>query len=123
MPLVKAEVLIRTGRIFEPEKKVGLGAILANLLRSGGTDLRTSDEIDKRLDQLAIKIAFSMSSRMAKGGLDTLSKNQDEAFKLFFEMLFKPKFDEERLKLAKKRAIEVISRRNETPSSIFRMAF
>ena len=33
-------------------------------------------------------------------------------------MLFKPKFDEERLKLAKKRAIEVISRRNETPSSI-----
>ena len=33
LPLVKAEVLIRTGRIFEPEKKVGLGAILANLLR------------------------------------------------------------------------------------------
>jgi len=49
LPLVQGYALVRTGNLFDPPEKRGLAELTADVLRAGGTQAKTGDQIDEEL--------------------------------------------------------------------------
>ena len=50
LPLVGGTALFRTGDRFEPADKVGLGGLTGEVMRTGGTNRHTADELNQLLE-------------------------------------------------------------------------
>lgn len=118
LPVFDITVLVRAGRAYEPADKAGLAALVAEQLRDGGTQLRTPEEFDERVEFLAADLGASAGATQVVANLSLLSKDLDEGLGLLFEMLREPRFDEERLRQAKERRLQNIKRRNDSTESI-----
>ena len=56
LPIVTGRALIRTGNLFDPPEKIGLVGVAGSVLRIGGTQSRTGDEIDQELESMAASV-------------------------------------------------------------------
>jgi zinc protease len=118
LPLVGGTALIRTGDRFEPADKVGLGEIMATVMRTGGTEKRSGDEINRFLEQRAASIETGMSEAAGSAGFSALSEDLESVFALFAEVLRSPAFPDSKLNLAKMQQRGSIARRNDDPNGI-----
>ncbi|MCI0526145.1 MAG: insulinase family protein, partial [Nitrospira sp.] len=118
LPLIKIEALIKSGSMYEPPDKIGLAGLTGSVMRTGGTRRMNGDQVDGILEFLAADINSSIGLDAGFLSLNVLAKDFDQGFELFLEILRYPAFDEKKLDLAKKQAIEGIRRRNDSPSSI-----
>ncbi len=123
LPLVNAQVLIRASTTFVKHDKVGTAGILTRLLRTGGTVATPPDQLDEALAQIAARVSDAMSYESAGITLYTLSHYADAAFRHFFEMIFTPRFDENRFDGVKKRRLDEIRRQNDSPAEIAQREF
>jgi hypothetical protein len=114
LPLVNLALTVRAGRWLEPAGKEGLAALTGLQLRQGGTQGRTAEELDERLEFLAAQVSSGLSDTAGAAGLSCLSDNLDESLALFVEMLREPRFQENRLALAKEQALQEMKKRNTT---------
>jgi zinc protease len=122
-PIVQGKVLIRCGSVYEDMDKIGVSAVLAGLLKDGGTANYSPEALREKLDQLAIDISFSSSSEVCEGGFSALSGFKGEAIDLLFEMIFKPAFDRTQFEIIKKRKIDGIKRDMEVSGPIAHKMF
>ena len=118
LPLIDGSLRIRGGSRTEPAEKVGLVEIYGEVWRTGGTKLRTGDQLDDFLEAHAAKVETG-------GGLDStsiawscLKQDFDDVFKAFLEVLQQPAFREDKLALAKYQADTSIARRNDSIDEI-----
>jgi predicted Zn-dependent peptidase len=118
LPLIRIEAMIKTGRIYEPSDKVGLAGLTGTVMRTGGTRRMSGDELDETLELLAAEVESGIGLDSGFVSLDVLAKDFERGLELFSEILRNPAFDEKKLDLAKKQAMEGIRRRNDSPSSI-----
>ncbi len=118
LPLIQVQAMIRTGSIYEPADKIGLAGITGSVMRSGGTRKNPSDKLDEMLDQVAARMSVWIGRDAGGASLNTLTKDFDFALDLFAETLMSPAFEEEKVSIAKNRALEGIRRRNDRPSGI-----
>lgn len=118
LPLVGGTALIRTGDRLEPADKTGLAGIMATVMRTGGTQQRSGDEINQFLEQRAASVETGMSTDAGSAGFSALSEDLEPVFKLFAEVLRSPAFPEDKIALAKTQEAGGIARRNDNPSSI-----
>ncbi len=110
--------MIRTGSIYESRDKIGLAGITGTVMKTGGTRSMRGEEMDEELEFLAADISIGIGKDAGFASLDVLKKDLDRVLFIFSEMLMYPAFEQEKLDLAKKQAIEAIRRRNDRPSSI-----
>jgi predicted Zn-dependent peptidase len=80
-------------------------------MRAGGTKSLTAEQFDERADFLAAQIGSSMGDTAASASLNCLADNFDDSMKLFIEMLREPRFQEDRLKLAKDQILQDMKKR------------
>lgn len=118
LPLIRIEAMLRTGSIYEPADKIGLAGLTGTVMRTGGTRRMTGDELDEELEFLAAEMTTSIGLDAGFASLDVLTRDFDRGLELFSEVLRYPVFDEKKLDLAKKQAIEAIRRKNDSPSGI-----
>jgi zinc protease len=118
LPLVNISILVRTGHYLEPEGKEALAALTGSQIRRGGTARRTAEELDERFDFLAAEASTSIGPTSGSASLNCLADNLDEALALFVEMLRTPRFQEDRLALAKEQAIQAMKKRNDESEAI-----
>ncbi|MFQ5579101.1 MAG: M16 family metallopeptidase [Nitrospiria bacterium] len=118
LPLVNLQVMIRTGDLYEPADKIALAGITGTVMRTGGTDRLSGDEVDEALDQIAAGLSVGIGTDSGGASLDVLKKDFDFGLQMLADILMHPAFEEEKLTLAKNRALEGIRRRNDRPSSI-----
>lgn len=123
LPLVSAQFVIRTGRLYEPEDKVGLAQLVGMALRTGGTTSQTGDAIDKRLEFLSASIETNISTQEGEASLNCLSKDFDEVLALLADILRRPRFAGNKILLAKMQMLERIRRQNDSPDSILSREF
>lgn len=123
LPLVSAQMLIRTSASFIRRDTAGVAGLLTRMLRSGGTLATPPDQLDDDLARMAIRISDGMSGESAKITMGTLSEYREPAFRHFFEMIFTPRFDPGRFDGAKKRRLDEIRRQNDTPGAIAQREF
>jgi len=121
LPLVNVALTIRTGGYLEPAGKEGLAALTGSQIRRGGTKTLTAEQLDERLDFLAANVGTGIGDTAGSASLNALSDNLDQALALFVEMLKEPRFQEDRLVLAKEQALQDMKKRNDDPADIERV--
>jgi len=59
LPLISATAMVRGGSISEPAEKTGLVSLYGDVWRTGGTKVKTGDQMDDFLEARAAKIETS----------------------------------------------------------------
>jgi predicted Zn-dependent peptidase len=118
LPLVNISVTVRVGSWLEPAGKEGLADFTGSLMRQGGTKSLTAEELDEKLDFLAARVSSGIGPTSGAATLNCLSDNLDEALRIFVEMLREPRFQEDRLALAKEQALQEMKKRNDDSADI-----
>ena len=122
LPLVNLSILIRTGSYLEPPGKEGLAALTGSMIRRGGTRILTAEQLDEKLDFLAAQASTGVGDTQGSAGLNCLADNLDESLRIFVEMLREPRFQEDRLALAKEQILQDMKKRNDDSADIERRA-
>jgi zinc protease len=118
LPVIRLYALISAGGIYEPADQVGLAALAAEVMRTGGTAAYSADDIDETLEFLASRVEVDLRQEYGVATAWTLTKNFDATLDVFADLLRRPAFAEDKLELAKARALETIRRRNDYPADI-----
>lgn len=118
LPLINVSTIVRTGSYLDPAGKEGLASLTGNQMRSGGTSSKTAEEFDEAADFLAAGIASSIAATQGNANLNILTKDLDQGLALYFDMLRNPRFQEDRLKLAKSQILQNMERRNDRTDAI-----
>jgi zinc protease len=118
LPLVGGTVLIRTGDRLEPAQKVGLANLTGIVLRTGGTQQHSADELNQLLEQQAAAVETEIGATAGSASFSALSEDLAMVFGLFAEVVRQPIFAQEQLDLAKTQVRGGIARRNDDPNGI-----
>jgi len=118
LPLVNIALTVRVGSWLEPTGKEGLAGFTGSQLRRGGTKSLTAEQLDEKLDFLAAQVSTGIGPTSGSATLNCLSDNLDEALRIFVEMLREPRFQEDRLALAKEQALQEMKKRNDDSGDI-----
>jgi zinc protease len=118
LPLVNIAITLRAGSWLEPAGKEGLASFTGAQMRRGGTFSLTAEQLDEKLDFLAAQVATGIASTAGAASLNCLSDNLDQALALFAEILRRPRFQEDRLALAKEQALQEMKKRNDESEDI-----
>ncbi len=118
LPLLNVSAVIRTGSNYDPTGKEGLAELTGAVMRSGGTDTLTGDAVDEILDFVAASLHISMNRDSALVNLSILKKDLDEGLNIFSQIVTKPAFAQNKLKLVKDLLIEDIRRIADDPKKL-----
>src|SRR5213083_300951 len=118
LPLVNIAITVRTGSYLEPAGKEGLAGFTGSQMRRGGTRSLTAEQLDERFDFLAAQASTGIGATSGSASLNCLADNLDESLKLFVEMLRSPRFQEDRLALAKEQALQEMKKRNDDSEDV-----
>ena len=118
LPLVNVSTSIRTGSYLDPAGKEGLASLTGAQMRAGGTTSKTAEEFDEAADFLAANISSFIGATQGNASVNLLAKDLDQGLGLYFDMLKNPRFQEDRIKLAKSQILQNMERRNDRTDAI-----
>jgi predicted Zn-dependent peptidase len=118
LPLVSVSVLIRGGSYLDPPGQQGLAATTGSQMRAGGAGDLTAEQLDEELDFLAANVGAAFGPTSGSASANFLAKDTDRALELFFLMLRHPRFQQDRLDLARTQQLQAIERRNDSTEEI-----
>jgi zinc protease len=118
LPLVNISLLMRVGSYLEPAGKEGLAGMVGSQMRRGGTRELGADELDEQLDFLAAQVATGIGDTSGSAHLNCLADNLDQSLRLFVQVLREPRFQEDRLELAKRQTLQQLEKRNDDSADI-----
>ncbi len=121
LPLVHVQVMVKTGSLYEPENKAGLGNLTAGLL-DNGTSGKTALEIAESLDLIGASLSVSPGKSGTTISLSTLRKDVEEGFSILTEVLKDPAFREEELERERKQVLSGFAQKKDSPRSLVRDA-
>ena len=93
-PIINMRFAFRGGSALDPVGKGGLANLVSALLDEGAGNL-DSTTFRQTLEDKAIRLRFDTGKDTFSGQLQTLTRNRDEAFRLFKLAITKPRFDVE----------------------------
>ncbi|MEP0919168.1 insulinase family protein [Leptolyngbya sp. DQ-M1] len=118
LPLVSGTALVKTGDRFEPANQIGLAELTGTVMRSGGTQKRTANQLNQLLEQRAAVVETGISTTAGSASFNTLTEDLPEVFDLFAEVIQQPAFAPDQLAIAKVQLQGGIARRNDDPNGI-----
>ncbi|MBN1918567.1 MAG: insulinase family protein [Verrucomicrobia bacterium] len=118
LPLVKVYAVAKTGSIHEPAEKAGLASLTGDVMRTGGTEAMTPDELNEALEFMAAEIGIGIEREAGRATLDVLKKDLDEGLRLYADVLRRPRFDERMIALRKAELGEEFRRENDQPEEV-----
>ncbi len=118
LPLVSASVMVGAGSISVPAEETGLAELMAALLRTGGAGALSPEQIDKSLEMMAADLGVNTETYTTNFNLSLQSKDLEKGMAILADLIRRPKFDPQRLELARRQAIEGLRRQNDEPEQI-----
>ncbi len=118
LPLISGFALVRTGNLFDPQDKIGLAQITGTVMRSGGTEAQTGDQLDELLENVAASVESSIGETSGRVSFSSLKENVDQALAVFQQVLTAPQFRQDKIDLAKTQMRSAIARRNDEADSV-----
>ncbi|KAA3636511.1 MAG: insulinase family protein, partial [Calditrichaeota bacterium] len=112
LPIFRASVRMNCGSFLEPADKTGLASICGDVMRTGGTSKWSGDEIDEKLEAVGGSVETFMGLESGGASVNILSEFTDLGLEVLAEVLRNPKFEEDKIELAKVQERSAISRRN-----------
>lgn len=123
LPMVDVTAIVRTGAFWEPADKIGLAELTGRVLRSGGTQRQSGDEIDDFLENRAAAIEAGIVDDSGTVRLSCLREDFSDVFQTFADILRRPAFDAAKLELARNRSMSEVARQNDDPQEILDREF
>lgn len=117
-PVVDVRALMRVGSIYESAEKVGLASVTGEVMRSGGTEKISGDDLDRKLESLGASVEIGIGETDGSATVSTLSADLEEGLRILADLLRNPAFPEDKIDLAKKQEKTSIGARNDDPMSI-----
>ncbi|MGD0771446.1 MAG: pitrilysin family protein [Candidatus Solibacter sp.] len=118
LPVVGGVALVRTGTLLDPPQRTGLAQLAGIALRTGGTSLKTGDQIDTLLDNLASTVESSIGDSYGTFSFGGLKENAPATLQLFKEILTQPGFRPDKIEIAKTQLRVAVSHRNDSAGAI-----
>lgn len=118
LPLISGFARIRGGSRTEPAAKIGLVDIYGDAWRTSGTAKMNGDQMDDFLEARAAKIETDGGSDSTSISFDCLTKDFNDVFGLFTELLRNPDFKDDKIALSKDQMRSGIARRNDSSQGI-----
>jgi zinc protease len=118
VPTFEVTVLVHTGSMYEPVEKAGLSDVAGYLMRNGGVEGMTGQEIDERLAFLAGDISVRIEEDRGRASLFCLAKDTDEGLALLRRILRAPVFDQAVLERYRSDVLSGLEQRNASTSDI-----
>ena len=123
LPVINGTARIRTGNLFDPPDKVGLATLTGMVMRTGGTQSKTGDQLDEELEDIAASIESDIGETSGSVSFSALKQNADQVLGAFHDVLTGPAFRQERFALAKSQLRGGIARRNDDAHGIAQREF
>lgn len=118
LPFVSGSVTIPGGTRDEAASKAGLVDLYGQSWRTSGSTTHSGDALDDLLEAKAASIETGGDLDSTSLAWNSLKGDADQVFALAMELLFHPKFDAQKLTLAKQQEAAGILRRNDEAGSI-----
>lgn len=118
LPFISGSVLIPGGSRDVETAKAGLIDLYGMAWRTSGTAKMDGDAMDDFLEARAAHIETGGDVDSTAISWDSLKGDSDQVFALAMDLLFHPKFNEEKLQLAKQQEATGIVRRNDDEGGI-----
>lgn len=118
LPLVDMTLMIGGGSIEEPLEKTGLSELFAAVLETGGAGELSPQELEAELEALAVELSVTSSTYHYAINLSLHQQDLPRGLEILAGILRHPRFDSERLELARKQLLESIHRQNDEPGSL-----
>ena len=118
LPLVTVSVIVRTGAYLEPAGKAGLARLTGSQMRAGGAGALAPAAFDDEAAFLAAQLSSTIGATSGSASVNCLTKDLDASLDLLFDMLRRPRFDQDRLDLARSQVLQQMERRNDSTQSI-----
>jgi zinc protease len=118
LPLVNIVIYVHTGEYLEPVGKEGLAGMTGYLLARGGAGTNSADQLEERLAFLAAGLGSDISGTQGSVSMNLLSKDLDEGLGILRDVLFAPKFQDDKIALRKQQILQAMEQRNDDTSEI-----
>ncbi len=118
LPFVYGSVLIPGGARDEDAAKTGLVDLYGQTWRTSGTEKMGGDAMDDLLEAKAAHVETGGGADSTSLAWDSLKGDADQVFSLAMDLLFHPKFNEQKLRLAQQQEATGIVRRNDDEAGI-----
>ncbi len=122
LPLIATQFGFDGGSAQDPAGKEGLAYFVSGMLDEGAGDL-DSQAFQEKLEGLAIEMTFDATRDVMTGGLKTLTKHKDEAFRLLRLALSEPRMDPDAIERVREQIFAAITTENEDPERVAANAF
>lgn len=122
-PVIKVDLIFKSGTLNEPRGKEGLASIAFSLLKEGGTRQFNPEWINEQLHFLGSRITVAVGLEYSQISLWSLKKNFRQTWEFLTEMLRYPAFDVKCLDNMKMSRLVSLRRRWEHPVRIGYYAF
>ncbi len=118
LPLVHIQVSVRTGQYLDRAGKEGLASMTGWLLAHGGAGTNTDEQLEERLAFLAADLESDIAGTEGGVSLNLLSKDVDEGLAILRDVLYAPRFQDDKIKLCKEQMLQAMKQRNDSSESI-----
>ncbi len=118
LPLLRAELVVKTGSYYESPQDLEIASYTATQMREGGTEKLGAQVLSDRLAFLAANLNSSAGEETSTVSLDVLSQHLDEGLSIFADVVLRPAFDPERLEIARTRSLFQLRHRNDSPGPV-----
>ena len=118
LPFVSGSVLIPGGSRDEDPAKCGLIDIYGQAWRTSGTEKMNGDAMDDLLESKAAHIETGGDVDSTAVSWESLKADTDQVYDLAMDLLFRPKFEKQKLRLAQQQEATGIVRRNDDENQI-----
>lgn len=118
LPIVNITAMLHAGSLYDPAEKAGLASITGSQIRNGGSKKLAPAELDEQLEFMASSVVSYFGDSQGTVRMSSLTRNLDQTMQIFSDLIFTPRFDQQRLDVAKKQAIESIRRQNDDPKGL-----
>ncbi len=118
LPFVSGSVVIPGGERDVEPAKTGLVDMYGEAWRTSGTEKMSGDAMDDFLEAKAAHVETGGDIDSTEVSWDSLKGDANQVFDLAMDLLFHPKFSEEKLQLAQQQAAAGIVRRNDNEGAI-----
>lgn len=117
-PLINISFTFKGGEYLDDPDMIGLARATGQMMRRGGAGSYTAEAMDEELDYLAAIATTFCGPRASNATLNCLSTNLDQSLDLFMDILRRPRFQEDRLRIYQDEEIERIKQRNDEAGAI-----
>jgi predicted Zn-dependent peptidase len=123
LPRFRARLRMNCGSYLEPADKIGLASVCGEVMRTGGTEKWTGDEIDELLEGIGGSVETGIDLVSGDANVNVLSDYIDVGLEVLAEVLRRPVFDEDKIEVAKMQSRTEISRRNDDVADLARREY